>query len=1130
MVDESKLDPVVGGMIRDGHRTSGDSEGAFERRVNAPLLLRNKDNYQRWSKEFGNFAKALDYHGFMETIPVRRPPGEPPIKTESSSSSESSSSIKPSDDYEMIEGHETFDDQPEIQAAISRMKKAISSAGVDYLNRVTKQIEGKTERRKREYLWTYLVNSLLGSEMADLQERCLNRGDVRWMVCKLAQWGQKMDIFAVMLKLFKLLTTPLSGTLETAWHALVQEAEEIEELVKPFGMELKIPTMILSTLIVGYALRKAKTKVAEDDIQGVVIDIAQDKKQLDGLVIIQDINTKERLRESLMETKTYGMEGMSQQSLVTITTSSNPSKGLCFRFLKGDCRFNPCKFLHQRDPHKIKETGEHGKRCDLCGLRGHTKEECKRPRCEFCKKFGHTEDVCFQKVGKPGKKVANVVDVGPTKPPRDAAEPQEQVLSSMACVAKDQEQAEVAVVQLPMAVKRACLTDVSNQKESVWAILDSGSNTILLKDPNFLWNSKTGVQSIGTAFGSERVAGVSGGIHFELGGKEVRVEEGVHSRKDLPYSLIGTGIMNRAGLSSLFHEGRVIVLDAKKLDVTGLPISYEGKLDDKTQLPMIEISTIAQGKEDFQEQMLRKRAEFVNEVGRRTALELVPEVSNIPVTSCLARSYSPFDKTASGNGLRYHAKFNHIGSKVIERTLKAAGISYERPRGLCEPCGLTKVKAHSHKVGSFEKEDYQPGDLIVCDTIGPMARSNRGLKYWVLMKDRVSTFRKSYAISSKQGIGEAVMDGLQTFKILSGRKARRIQMDGEGGYTSEALKKGILEFGTLASWSSPYDHQQNGCAEKNVHTQYEDVSVAMKVSGAPSDMWVEAVAYADFTRNNVRSVWDGATSTWITPAMKLQGKKTAFPPTEMMPFGCKVIVQYPKEQRSGAKSPEQTRGWVGAMLGYGESSGYGGAYRVLRPNGRKVSCVSKNYCVVDEGSFPWKTRQDFVAEKENLPLDWIVTPEVLLDLKELDRYGFDDDEIRQVKENFRRDPPQEIPDEEGDEVKSIPDVMPVLEEKEPVEQVEMSLDADRGPNAREDEPLDNREREPGDINSDAGEWSADEVEAGCTLPVVLWVLGTRRKGMEIPIGGPHDCGQVHGSTMPSNRKGHQAEPGKACPD
>ena len=65
---------------------------------------------------------------------------------------------------------------------------------------------------------------------------------------------------------------------------------------------------------------------------------------------------------------------------------------------------------------------------------------------------------------------------------------------------------------------------------------------------NFLWNSKTGVQSIGTAFGSERVAGVSGGIHFELGGKEVRVEEGVHSRKDLPYSLIGTGIMNRAGL------------------------------------------------------------------------------------------------------------------------------------------------------------------------------------------------------------------------------------------------------------------------------------------------------------------------------------------------------------------------------------------------------------------------------------------------------------------------------------------------------------------------------------------------------------------------------------------------------
>jgi len=65
MVDESKLDPVVGGMIRDGHRTSGDSEGAFERRANAPLLLRNKDNYQRWSKEFGNLGFV--YH---ERIPA----------------------------------------------------------------------------------------------------------------------------------------------------------------------------------------------------------------------------------------------------------------------------------------------------------------------------------------------------------------------------------------------------------------------------------------------------------------------------------------------------------------------------------------------------------------------------------------------------------------------------------------------------------------------------------------------------------------------------------------------------------------------------------------------------------------------------------------------------------------------------------------------------------------------------------------------------------------------------------------------------------------------------------------------------------------------------------------------------
>ena len=37
-----------------------------------------------------------------------------------------------------------------------------------------------------------------------------------------------------------------------------------------------------------------------------------------------------------------------------------------------------------------------------------------------------------------------------------------------------------------------------------------------------------------------------------------------------------------------------------------------------------------------------------------------------------------------------------------------------------------------------------------------------------------------------------------------------------------------------ASWSSPYDHPQNGAAEENVHTQCGDLCAAMCLSGARS--------------------------------------------------------------------------------------------------------------------------------------------------------------------------------------------------------------------------------------------------------------------------------------------------------
>jgi hypothetical protein len=217
-------------------------------------------------------------------------------------------------------------------------------------------------------------------------------------------------------------------------------------------------------------------------------------------------------------------------------------------------------------------------------------------------------------------------------------------------------------------------------------------------------------------------------------------------------------------------------------------------------------------------------------------------------------------------------------------------------KGLCDGCGCTKVKSHAHLKGSFSKEDYGPGQLIVCDTIGPLLASIGGGKYWMFLKDRRAKYYLTYVVTQKSDIPACVIVGLRRFRTLSGSVARRIQMDGDGAYTSTDLKAKIEEMGTLPSWSSPDDHPQNGCAEDSVNRQWESACVAMQTAGAPAYIWPESVGYVQFTSNNLRSVKD-ADGVWVTPTMLLQSVATASPPGKLMPFGCKVIVQIPTEQR-----------------------------------------------------------------------------------------------------------------------------------------------------------------------------------------------------------------------------------------
>jgi len=122
----------------------------------------------------------------------------------------------------------------------------------------------------------------------------------------------------------------------------------------------------------------------------------------------------------------------------------------------------------------------------------------------------------------------------------------------------------------------------------------------------------------------------------------------------------------------------------------------------------------------------RSIALYINSDRRRRYRLLEEEKNHLPPVVLMARSYSPFGASPEENGERYHLQLNHIGSKVIANTLKPAYIPFKPRNSLCDVCALNKIKAHAHKTGTFSRENYGPGQLIVCDTIGPLLRSLGG--------------------------------------------------------------------------------------------------------------------------------------------------------------------------------------------------------------------------------------------------------------------------------------------------------------------------------------------------------------------------------------------------------------------
>ena len=169
----------------------------------------------------------------------------------------------------------------------------------------------------------------------------------------------------------------------------------------------------------------------------------------------------------------------------------------------------------------------------------------------------------------------------------------------------------------------------------------------------------------------------------------------------------------------------------------------------------------------------------------------------------------------------------------------------------CEACIMGKRPRKSHKTVKHEG-NFKPGEKIHTDVCGPInVESPRGSRYFLLFKDECTSFRKIYFLRHKSEVFGKFKDFENFVHTQTVNNIKVLRSDNGCEYTSEEFHKHTDDRGILHQFSSPYIHEQNGKAEREIRTIVESARTMLISSGVNLELWPEAINSACYLLNRV---------------------------------------------------------------------------------------------------------------------------------------------------------------------------------------------------------------------------------------------------------------------------------------
>ena len=277
----------------------------------------------------------------------------------------------------------------------------------------------------------------------------------------------------------------------------------------------------------------------------------------------------------------------------------------------------------------------------------------------------------------------------------------------------------------------------------------------------------------------------------------------------------------------------------------------------------------------------------------------------------------------------WHNRLGHININRIKQTEKfgaTEGLEItKKDEFFCEACTLGKQVQVSHPTVRKERP-CQSGEVIHSDVCGPMTTESPGRsRYFVLFKDHYSGYRTVYFLRYKSEVFDKFCQFEALVKRQTGNSIKVLHTDNGKEYLSSQFHRFLQEKGIIHELSTPYVHQQNGRAEREIRTIVESARTMLIAKNVAKELWAEAVGTATYVLNRVIS---SQTETTQKTAYELWYKQEP-EVCHLRTFGCTAYMNIAKEKRKKLDSKSQKM----IMVGYdGESRNY----RLWDKNSRQI--------------------------------------------------------------------------------------------------------------------------------------------------------------------------------------------------